>query len=69
MSELDTEARSTGNAAVQSLRSALETAEFRVRRFSAEGKKAQAYLQQAQCQAAELKEALSRLQGGDGHGS
>jgi len=69
MSELDTEARSAGNAAITALRSALADAESRLQRFNAEFAQAEQQLGKAQIEVVELMEALSRLhRGGDGHG-
>ena len=67
MSELDTSARTAGNAAIDALRSALESADFRVRRFTAEAGEAQFLLEQARREVTEIKEALARLQGGESH--
>jgi len=70
MSELDTEARPAGNAAVDALRKALADAESRLQRFNAEFAQAEEQLGKAQIEVVDLMEALSRLQrGGDGHGS
>ena len=67
MTELDADARQSGNAALAALRNALESAEFRVRRFTQELIELQGHLGQAQLEASELRQALSTLEGGDCH--
>jgi len=69
MSELDTEARSAGNAAIDALRKALADAESWLQQLSAEIAQAEEHLEKGQVEVVELMEALSRLhRGGDGHG-
>jgi hypothetical protein len=68
MSELDTEARSAGNAAIHTLRSLLDSAENRARWAAEEVAAAQRRLEAEAQEVADLKQALTRLQGGDGHG-
>ena len=67
MTELDADARQRGSAAIAALRNALESAEFRVRRFTQELGEIQGYLGRAQLEASELRQALSTLEGGDCH--
>ena len=68
MSEREIYARQAGQAAVSLLRSALDTAEFRVKDFTSELNRIQACLEKARIEAAELRQALSILEGGDNHG-
>jgi len=69
MSELDIEARSAGNVAIDALRKALADAESWLQQLSAEIAQAQEHLEKGQVEVVELMETLSRLQrGGDGHG-
>jgi len=69
MSELDTEARSAGNAAIHALRDLLGLAENRVRWSAKEIAEAQHRLEAEAQEVADLKQALAKLQGGDGDGS
>jgi hypothetical protein len=69
MSELDTEARTAGNAAVDALRSALDSAENRIRWAVEVTAVAQRHREAAIREVADLKQALAVLGGGDGHGS
>jgi len=69
MSELDTEARTAGNAAVDALRSALDSAENRIRWAVEVTAVAQRHREAAIREVAGLKQALAVLGGGDGHGS
>ena len=68
MTELDTDARRTGVAAVAALRRALEDAEYRVEWFSAELVQVEERLGEAQAEADELRQKIVKLQGGDSHG-
>jgi predicted nucleic acid-binding Zn-ribbon protein len=74
MSELDTEARSAGNAAIAALRKALVDAETRLEWFSEEFIQAKEQLGRAQVDVLQLEEAIAELRrkevnqtGGDGH--
>ena len=74
MSELDTEARSAGNAAIAALRKALVDAETRLEWFSEEFIQAEEQLGRAQVDVLQLEEAIAELhrkevnqKGGDGH--
>ena len=67
MSELDTDARTAGNAAIAALRSALDLAESQARWAKEEIAKAQQRLEAAAQEAADFRQALAKLQGGDGH--
>jgi len=70
MSELGTEARSTGNAAIDALRKVLADAESWLQQLNAELAQAEEHLEKGQVEVVELMEAFSRLQrGGDGHES
>ena len=67
MSEREICARPTGQAAVALLRSVLDTAEFQVREFTKELNHIQGCLEKAKIEAAELRQGLSILAGGDNH--
>jgi hypothetical protein len=68
MSELDTEARSAGNAAITALRSALDSAENRIKWAVEVTAVAQRHREAAIREVADLKQALAVLRRGDGHG-
>jgi prefoldin subunit 5 len=68
MSELDTEARSAGNAAIVVLQVNLKTLQSRLHQLAAELAEVQGYVGEAQLEAAELRQLLERRQGGDSHG-
>ena len=67
MSELDTDARKPGNAAVSSLQGSLQMARFRAEEYARDLEKVQRELHKAQQEVAELMQALARLEGGDCH--
>jgi hypothetical protein len=69
MSELDTEARRTGIAAIVVLQVNLKTLQSRLHQFAAELAEVQGYVGEAQLEAAELRQLLEKRQGGDNHGS
>jgi len=67
MSELDTEARRTGIAAIVVLQVNLKTLQSRLHQLAAELAEVQGYVGEAQLEAAELRQLLEKRQGGDGH--
>jgi hypothetical protein len=67
MAELDAAARRPGNAAVETLRKALESADFRAKWLSQELAEVQGNLGRAQLEASELRRALAKLEGGESH--
>jgi len=67
MSELDTEARRTGIAAIVVLLVNLKTLQSRLHQLAAELAEVQGYVGEAQLEAAELRQLLEKRQGGDGH--
>ena len=69
MSELDTDARRTGIAAVVVLQVNLKTLQCRLHQLAAELAEVQGYVGEAQIDAAELRQILEKLQGGDCHES
>ena len=68
MSERESDARPGLDAALHALQGDLRTAEFQVRQFTEELNRAKAGLGKAECEAAELRHAISILQGGDDNG-
>jgi hypothetical protein len=67
MSELDTDARRTGIAAIVVLQVNLKTLQSRLHQLAAELAEVQGYVGEAQLDAAELRQLLEKRQGGDGH--
>ena len=67
MSELDTEARSAGNAAIDALRRALDSAESRIKWAVEVTAVAQRHREAAIREVADLKQALAVIGGGDSH--
>ena len=67
MSELDTEARSAGIAAIVVLQVNLKTLQSRLHQLAAELAEVQGYVGEAQLEAAELRQLLDKRQGGGGH--
>ena len=68
MSELDTEARRTGIAAIVVLQVNLKTLQSRLQQLAAEMAEVQGYVGEAQLEVVGLRQLLERRQGGDGHG-
>jgi len=67
MSELDTEARKAGNAAIDALRKALDSAETRINWAVEITAVAQRHREAAIQEVADLKQAMAMLRGGDSH--
>jgi len=67
MSELDTEVRSAGNAAIDALRRALDSAENRIKWAVEITAVAQRHREAAIREVADLKQALAVIGGGDRH--
>ena len=67
MSELDTEARKAGNAAIDALRKALDSAETRINWAVEITAVAQRHREAAIQEVADLKQAMAVLRRGDGH--
>ena len=67
MTEFDADARRPGNAAVETLRKALESIDFRAKWLSEELAEVQGNLGRAQLEASELRRALVKLEGGESH--
>ncbi len=65
--ERESDARPTGSAAVARLRRALEDAESHARWAADDVASAERRMQEAQAEADELRQAILKLQGGDGH--
>jgi hypothetical protein len=67
MSELDTEARSAGIAAIVVLQVNLKTLQSRLHQLAAEMAEVQGYVGEAQLEASGLRQLLEKRQGGDNH--
>jgi len=67
MSELDIEARRKGIAAIVVLQVNLKTIQSRLHQLVAELAEVQGYVGEAQLDAAELRQLLEKMQGGDSH--
>jgi hypothetical protein len=67
MSELDTDARRTGIAAIVVLQVNLKTLQSRLHQMAAELAEVQGYVGEAQIDAAELRQLLEKPRGGDSH--
>ena len=68
MSELDTEARGTGIAALFVLQVNLKTLQSRLHQLAAEMAEVQGYVGESQLEVVGLRQLLERRQGGDNHG-
>ena len=68
MSELDTEARRTGIAAIVVLQVNLKTLQSRLHQLAAEMAEVQGYVGESQLEVVGLRQLLEKRQGGDGHG-
>jgi hypothetical protein len=68
MSELDTEARGTGIAALFVLQVNLKTLQSRLHQLAAEMAEVQGYVGESQLEVVGLRQFLEKKQGGDSHG-